>query len=444
MAILITMPSLSPTMESGVISAWRKQVGDMVEVGEVLAEIETDKAVMDFEVVDEGVLREILVGTGDEIAVGTPIAILADSKEEDISDLLQQAKAGAAAASPVAPVPQPPAEPAPSPASPAPGAPTTAPPPPAALLVAAAAGKPGGRVKISPYGRKLAAEKNIDIAQLTGSGPGGRIVARDVDAAIAASAEIAAGAETMAASAAAVVTGRPALAVVDSGEAFEDFPLSMMRKTIARKMEESKRTVPHFQATRKVRMERMLDMRADLKRDFPDVRISINDLIVKACAVALKFHPMVNSQFLGDRIRRFHTIDISVAVATPEGLITPVVRAADRKSCSQIATEIRELAARAREKKLTPDEYQGGTFTVSNLGMYGIDEFNGIINTPQACLLAVSAVVREPVVQGDAVVPGHTMNLTLSSDHRVVDGATAAEFLRTLTRVLENPLALVM
>jgi pyruvate dehydrogenase E2 component (dihydrolipoamide acetyltransferase) len=185
-------------------------------------------------------------------------------------------------------------------------------------------------------------------------------------------------------------------------------------------------------------------MREQMKADFPDVKISLNDLIVKACAVALKLHPMVNSQYLGDRIRRFHTIDISVAVATEEGLITPVIHSADHKGVAQIAEEIRALAERARAKKLAPEEYRGGTFTISNLGMYGIDEFNGIINTPQACLLAVSAVVAEPVVEGDRIVPGKTMAITLSSDHRVVDGVAAAEFLRTLTRILENPLAMVM
>jgi len=246
------------------------------------------------------------------------------------------------------------------------------------------------------------------------------------------------------AAAAPAAGGAPGLAVVAAGEAYEDLPLSMMRKAIAKKMEESKRTVPHFQATRKVRMERMVAMREQLKADFPDVKVSINDLLVKACAAALKFHPAVNSQYLGDKIRRFHTVDISVAVATEEGLITPIVRGADRKGVRQIAAEIRELAERARARKLSPEEYTGGTFTISNLGMYGIDEFNGIINTPQACLLAVSAVVREPVVEGGTIVPGHTMNVTLSSDHRIVDGATAAEFLRTLTHILENPIALVL
>jgi pyruvate dehydrogenase E2 component (dihydrolipoamide acetyltransferase) len=300
---------------------------------------------------------------------------------------------------------------------------------------AVAARAPGERVRISPFARKLANERNLEVSALAGSGPSGRIVARDVQAAIASGGARRAPFMGM---------GQPGLAVVASGEAYEDLPISMMRKAIARKMEESKRTVPHFQATRKIRMDRVVSMREQLKTVFPDLKISINDLIVKAVATALRLHPMVNSQFLGDRIRRFHGIDICVAVATEDGLITPIVRGADRKTVSQIAQEVRELAERARAKKLAPEEYTGGTFTISNLGMYGIDEFNGIINTPQACLLAVSAVVQEPVVEGGGIVPAHTMNVTLSSDHRIVDGVIAAEFLRTLTRILENPLALVM
>jgi pyruvate dehydrogenase E2 component (dihydrolipoamide acetyltransferase) len=442
MAILLTMPALSPTMETGVISAWNKKVGDKIEPGDLLAEVETDKAVMEWEAADEGLLREILVQPGQELSVGTPVAILADSAQEDISALLAQAKSGQGAApapAPAAPQPVPASKPAPPAAAapkPAPAPAAAKPAPPFAPTIARPAARaPGERIKISPYARKLAGERNLEVSLVTGTGPSGRIVARDVQAAIASG-----GARAVAAQPVPV----PGLAVVAGGEAYEDLPVSMMRKAIARKMEESKRTVPHFQATRKVRMDRVVAMREQLKADFPDVKISINDLIVKACAVALRFHPVVNSQWLGDRIRRFHTIDLSVAVATDEGLITPIVRGADRKTVSQIAQEMRELAERARAKKLAPEEYQGGTFTISNMGMYGITEFNGIINTPQACLLAVSAVVQEPVVESGQIVPGHTMNVTLSSDHRVVDGAMAADFLRTLTRILENPLALVM
>jgi pyruvate dehydrogenase E2 component (dihydrolipoamide acetyltransferase) len=218
----------------------------------------------------------------------------------------------------------------------------------------------------------------------------------------------------------------------------------MMRKAIARKMTESKQTVPHFQATRKVRMERILAAREALRQDYPDLKVTVNDLLIKVCAAALRLHPVVNSQFLGDRIRRFHAVDIAVAVSTDDGLITPVLRAADQKGLRRIAEEVRALAQKARERKLTPEEYQGGTFTLSNLGMFGVTEFNAIINTPQACILAVSAVVKEPVVEGDGLAVGQTMNLTLSSDHRVVDGVAAAQFLDTLARLIQNPVALLL
>jgi pyruvate dehydrogenase E2 component (dihydrolipoamide acetyltransferase) len=436
MATLLLMPSLSPTMEVGVISNWKKQPGDRVEIGEVLAEIETDKAVMEWEMADEGILREVLAQTGEEIKVGTPIAILAESAEEDISALIAQAKGGvpalapdAAAAKLQAPpqsaaTPAPAAQSAPQAASPAPPIPVAQ--PPLTAKPAPVAGN-GGRIKISPYGRKLAEQGRVDWRALTGSGPGGRIIARDVQAVIASGATSA---------------RMPAAEML--GTAYEDIPLNLMRKAIARKMAESKQTVPHFQATRKVRAERLLDAREGLKQDFPDFKITVNDLIVKACATALRQHPVVNSQFLGDRIRRFHTIDIAVAVGTDDGLITPVLHNVDQKGLLQISTEMRELAAKARERKLAPEEYTGGTFTISNLGMFGITEFNAIINTPQACILAVSAVVKEPVVDGGTLAIGHTMNITLSSDHRVVDGVAAAKFLDTLTRILQNPTAMLL
>jgi pyruvate dehydrogenase E2 component (dihydrolipoamide acetyltransferase) len=228
------------------------------------------------------------------------------------------------------------------------------------------------------------------------------------------------------------------------GPAYEDLPLSMMRKAIARKMTESKTTVPHFQLTRKIRAEALLQGREALKARFPELKVTLNDILVKACATALRQHPAVNSQFLGDAIRRFHTVDVAVAVGTGEGLITPVVRNADRKGLAALSAEIKALAAKAQEKKLTPEDYSGGTFTLSNLGMYGVTEFNAIINTPQACILAVSSVVSEPVVEDGALAVGRTMNMTLSSDHRVVDGVTAAQFMDTLAALLENPLAMLL
>jgi pyruvate dehydrogenase E2 component (dihydrolipoamide acetyltransferase) len=451
MAILLTMPSLSPTMESGVITTWMKKVGDFIDIGEVLAEIETDKAVMEYEMPDAGYVRELLIEPGQEVQVGTPIAILAESMDEDISDAKGGGGAPKAAgkAEPkeeAAPAPQPEAKPEPKAAAKAGDKP--------APQRAAAAGNgrgegegSGERVRVSPYARKLAREANLDLAAVQGSGPGGRIVAKDVEGALQAggapvpAAQAPAPTRPGAPGARAVVPAAPSMA---GGAEYEDLPLSQMRKAIARKMVESKTTVPHFQLTRKIRAEALLDGREVLKAQFPDLKITVNDIIVKACAAALRQHPAVNSQFLGDKVRRFHTVDVAVAVGTEDGLITPVVRGADWKGLAQISAELKALAAKARDKKLTPEDYSGGTFTVSNLGMYGVTEFNAIINTPQACILAISGTVTEPVVEHGQLAVGRTMNLTLSSDHRVVDGLIAAQFMDTLARMLENPLAMLL
>ena len=446
MAILLTMPALSPTMETGVITTWMKKVGDFIDVGEVLAEIETDKAVMEYEMPDEGYVREILVEPGQEINVGTPIAILAESMQEDISAVKTQAASGdggaAHPAQPAPPAARPGAAPPPQAAATAVQAASSGAPPPSAPPAprdVAPSAEPapsngrGERIKISPYARKLAMQNNVDFQALPGSGPGGRIVARDIESAIAGGA---------APAPAAPAVGLPEPLV--PGAPYEDLPLSMMRKAIARRLSESKATVPHFQLTRKIRAEALLAGREALKGHSPEVKITLNDIIVKACATALRQHPTVNSQFLGDTVRRFNTVDIAVAVGTPDGLITPVVRNADLKGLARISQEMKALAAKAKDKKLTPEEYSGGTFTVSNLGMFGVTEFNAIINIPQACILAVSGVVREPVVEGDALAVGQTLNLTLSSDHRVVDGVVAAQFMDTLARMLENPLAMLL
>ena len=449
MATLLTMPSLSPTMETGVIATWLKKVGDHIEVGDVLAEIETDKAVMEYEMPDEGYLRELLVETGQELQVGTPIAILADSMDEDISAVKAQAASGQAAAPAAAPA-QSAAESATAAAAVAPAAqaaPVPQPPPaaPAAPAAVQPAAQPapapsnghgnGARVRVSPYARKLAEEAQLDLAALQGSGPGGRIVARDVESAIEHGGAIAPAAPGV---------GVPLALPVAGGPAYEDLPISQMRKAIARKMTEAKTTVPHFQLTRKIRAEALLDGREALKAQFPDLRITVNDILVKACAAALRAHPTVNSQFLGDKVRRFHTVDIAVAVGTEEGLITPVLRNVEVKGLAQISAEMKALGEKARNKKLAPEDYTGGTFTLSNLGMYGVTEFNAIINTPQACILAVSGVVTEPVVENGQLAVGRTLNMTLSSDHRVVDGVIAARFMDTLARMLENPLAMLL
>lgn len=473
MAILITMPSLSPTMESGVVSSWAVKEGDFIESGEILAEIETDKAMMDFQLPDEGYLRKIIANLGDELPVGAPIAILSEEKDEDISDLIAQAAAytPADATDSAGGAPQPAAvQTAPQPPAAAQATPQQPPAAQAAALQSAPASPTptqgaGGRVRISPYALRLAEEHNVNWQNMNGSGPGGRVVAGDIEAQVAGGTHLAApppkkgpdlrvvspatstkgASEKKTASASPAQRQAPAPIPARTGEAFEDQPLSMMRKAIARKMLESKQNVPHFQATKKIRVEALMKARVALNEELAGAgKISVNDLIVKGCALALSKHPIVNSQFLGDKIRRFFSVDICVAVGTDDGLITPVVRDVDAKGIAQISAEIKELAGRAREKRLEPEEYTGGTFTVSNLGMYGITEFNGIINTPQASLLAVSAIIDEPVVEAGAVVAGKTMSLTLSSDHRIVDGLAAAEFMATLTRILENPVTMML
>ncbi len=426
MAILLTMPSLSPTMESGVISALTKRVGEHADIGELFAEIETDKALMEYELADEGYVRALLVEVGQELKVGEVLAILAESMDEDITEILAQAKSGATTA-PTAPKAAVTAVPTPAPAPtavPTPAPAPTAVPTPGSLPVLGA----DERVRISPYAKKLAAEKGIDPRGLNGSGPKGRIVAADVEAAPASSNGV----------------GMPAQSIAFQGEAYRDEPMNMMRRSIAKKMFESKTTTPHFQARSKVRMEALLAARGRIKQDFPDMKVSINDLLIKACATALRLHPNINCQFLGDSVRYLNSVDIAVAVGIDDGLITPVIHHADRKGLLAISKEMRDLAGRARDKKLQPEEYQGGGFTISNLGMYGIHEFNAIINTPQVCILAVSGMVEEPVVDNGNLAVGKTMNITLSSDHRVVDGVAAATFLGTLTQLLQNPTAILL
>ena len=438
MALLLRMPSLSPTMETGVISNWTKKVGDYLDVGTVGAEIETDKAVMEFEMADEGYLREILLETGKEAPVGSLIAILTAEKDEDYASALADAQGGAPSPAPKTEAPSS-ASTAPSTAAAPQEAPATA--SPAAVQAVAkpapANGAGAGRMRLSPYARKLAADKQLAPSALQGSGPGGRIVAKDVEAATS-------GGSAARAAPGATATPRRAAALAVAGESFEDLPVSMMRKTIARRLQQSKQTIPHFQLTRKVRAEGMRSARAVFKEVFPEVRVTVNDLLIKACAIALQQHPEVNSQFLEDKIRRFHNVDIAVAVATEDGLITPVVRNVKHKGLVAISEEVRSLADKAREKKLTQEDYQGGTFTISNLGMFGVTEFNAIINPPQACILAVSGVTTEPVVEDGQLAVGQTMNLTLSSDHRVVDGVVAARYMATLAKLVENPLGLLL
>ncbi|MDH3289732.1 MAG: 2-oxo acid dehydrogenase subunit E2 [Gemmatimonadota bacterium] len=407
MATKVLMEALSPTMEEGKVLSWLKREGDTVSSGEVLAEVETDKAVMELQARGSGVLRKILAGDGATVEVGSIVGIIA-AADEDIGSLLQadpskQAPPQAEAAKPAA------SRPPPKPESPAMAAAATTAPPSA------------GRVKASPLARRLAEDRGLELAGVSGSGPGGRIVKRDVERA--------------------AIRPLPVAAGTSSG--YEDVELSQIRKTIAKRLVQSLGPIPHFFLTTEVDMERAADARAHLNGLDDGPRISFNDIILKAVAAALTQHRDCNAWWLDGKIRYFNEVHLSVAVAVQDGLITPVIRNAHMKSLRQIAAESRELADRARNRKLTPEEYTGGTFSVSNLGMFDIDQFTGVINPPEAGLIAVGSIAEKPVVVDADVTVRRRMRLTMSCDHRVIDGATGARFLQTVRRMLENPLAIV-
>lgn len=438
MAKVLEMPKLSPTMEEGQISAWHKKKGDAVVVDDLLAEVETDKATMEYRSFDKGTLLEILVPAGSVVKLGQPVAILG-APGEDVTALAAQhgAEGAAKAAPPPTPdkiaadqIPAATATPAPRGDVPA----TTPPPVPApAPAPAAPPPAPGGRVRASPYVRKLARERGLDLTGVAGSGPNGRIIARDLD-------------RVPAAPPAAKAPAAPA-----ELEAPEVRPLSMMRKAIARRLTESKQNVPHFYLTIDVDADALHHLREQINADLAAShgaeqapKVSFNDLIIKASAIALRRVPECNAQFTPDAILVHRRVDISVAVAVAEGLVTPVVRDADEKSVLAISGEVRDLAARAKAKKLKPEEMAGGTFSISNLGMYGIDAFAAVINPPEGAILAVGQVRREPVVKGESVVPGRRLAMTLSCDHRVVDGAVGATFLKALRQILEHPTQILL
>jgi pyruvate dehydrogenase E2 component (dihydrolipoamide acetyltransferase) len=482
MAKILEMPKLSPTMEEGVLSAWHKKEGDPIAVDDLLADVETDKATMEFRAFDKGTLLKLLVPAGALVKLGQPVAVVGGAGE-DVSAIVAQA-GGAAKAEPPAkrpsesPPTQPeekkaaaqkaaPAEPKPAPQEVAQASPGTAPPPairaPRAGGVldrteherepAPKRGKNGDRVLASPYVRKMARELGVSLEGAQGSGPSGRIAAKDVERIRdngSSRALARPSAEAVSGSSAAMTLASPLLGP-------EVRPLSMMRKTIARRLTESKQTVPHFylnidvDADEIVRLrERINDelatapsrptKRANGEEKVAPEKVSINDLIVKACAIALTRVPECNAQFSPEAILVFKRVDISVAVAVPDGLVTPVIRNADSKSVVGIAREIRELAGRARSKKLLPEEMANGTFSISNLGMFGIDSFSAVINPPEGAILAVGQLRDEPVVKDGRVVAGKKLALTLSCDHRVVDGAVGAAFLAELRALLERPM----
>ncbi|HVS83172.1 MAG TPA: pyruvate dehydrogenase complex dihydrolipoamide acetyltransferase [Pyrinomonadaceae bacterium] len=436
MATQVVMPKLSPTMEEGQLSRWLKKEGDKVSMGEPLAEIDTDKATMEMQALSNGVLRKILIGEGQSAPLGQAIAIIGDA-DEDISALLKSIESKPAKApSATAESAQPAAEPAPD-STPAAATKSAVP----------ADGKPStetsrddGRQLISPIAARMAAEAGINLKSVQGSGPGGRIVKRDVEAAVGATEAPAKGAPRLKPIAAA--SHEPG--VVYGPSSYREEPLSEMRRTIARRLVTSLGPVPHFFLTSEIDMERAADMRRSINELYPEVKLSVNDIVIKVTAGALMQHPQVNASFQDKTVRYYEHADIGVAVATENGLITPVVRSADLKSLLEIAGEIRELATRARVRKLKPEEYTGASFSISNLGMFGIDEFTAVINPPEGAILAVGAMAPKPVVNDGQIVIRQTMRVTMSCDHRVIDGATGAQFLQTFKQILENPLYLFL
>jgi len=437
MATQVVMPKLSPTMEEGQLSRWLKKEGDKVSMGEPLAEIDTDKATMEMQALSNGVLRKILINEGESAPLGQPIAIIGEA-DEDISELLKHAQAAKPEKSAAAPARLP------SDTAPAVEVHTskdqreqTKSP----ISTVSEDGRKteetaaGGRVLISPIAARMAADAGISLSALRGSGPSGRIVKRDVEEAI--------GSKAKPAALRAVTSTRGAARqAVYEPSAYRDEPLSEMRRTIARRLVTSLGPVPHFFLTTEIDMERAADLRRSLNEIDPELKVSINDVIIKVVAAALIQHPQVNASFRDKTLRYYEHADIGVAVATENGLITPIIRSADLKSLSDIAIEARELATRARARKLKPEEYTGATFSVSNLGMFGIDEFTAVINPPEGAILAIGAMAPKPVARDNQLVIRQTMRVTMSCDHRVVDGAVGAQFLQTFKKILENPLYL--
>ncbi|MFO1175477.1 MAG: pyruvate dehydrogenase complex dihydrolipoamide acetyltransferase [Paracoccaceae bacterium] len=426
MATEILMPALSPTMEEGTLAKWLVKEGDKVKAGDILAEIETDKATMEFEAVDEGTVSKLLVAEGTAgVKVNTPIAVLVEEGEVP--------GAAPVAAKPIAPEPQS-AAPAPVPVAPAAPVPSA---------------KTGPRVIASPLARRLAREKGVDLTALRGSGPHGRIVKVDVEGAqpAAASAQVTTAA-AVAPPAPAVPSGMPASVVAKmyEGREYTEIALDGMRRTIAARLTEAKQTIPHFYLRRSVQLDSLMAFREQLNKGLEarGVKLSVNDFIIKACALALQSVPDANAVWAGDRILKLKPSDVAVAVAIEGGLFTPVLKDADKKSLSTLSGEMKDLAARAKTRKLAPHEYQGGSFAISNLGMFGIENFDAVINPPHGAILAVGAGLKQPVVKTDGSIGVATvMSMTLSVDHRVIDGALGAELLKQIVNNLENPIAML-
>lgn len=396
MPFTVTMPKLSPTMETGVIASWHKKEGEFVNAGDVLLEVSTDKATVEHTALDEGWLKKILVTEGSEAEVNQPIAIFTENENESIDGFAAEQKTEEK------PSVQKQEEPK--------------------QIAQVQEKREDMRIFASPLAKKVAAEKGIDLSQVQGSGPRNRIVVRDLEEA---------------------KPAKAAISAAPSGS-FEEISLTPVRKIIAERLQEAKSTIPHFYIEKAIDASALVHFREQLSKH--DVKVSINDLVIKGVALALRKHPVVNSGFDAKRklILEYKTIDISVAVSVSGGLITPIVFNADKKTLQEISADVRALAKKAKEGKLQPQEFQGGSFTISNLGMYGVKNFQAIINPPQAAILAISSIMDVPVVKEGEIVPGKVMNITLSCDHRVVDGVAGAEFLKTVQEILENPLALLI
>ncbi|OIQ43379.1 MAG: pyruvate dehydrogenase complex dihydrolipoamide acetyltransferase [Roseobacter sp. MedPE-SWde] len=433
MPIEVLMPALSPTMEEGTLAKWLVKEGDTIQSGDLIAEIETDKATMEFEAVDEGVVGKILIAEGSEgVKVNTAIAVLLE-EGESVDDIGASAApaAPAAAAAEVAPLAAETAAPA---ATPAPASPAAA---------------DGSRIFASPLARRIAADKGLDLGGITGSGPRGRIIKADVESATAAPKAAAAPAAASAPAAAAPAPAGPSsdqVARMYEGRAYEEVTLDGMRKTIAARLTEAKQTVPHFYLRRDIQLDALLKFRSQLNKQLEGrgVKLSVNDFIIKAVALALQAVPDANAVWAGDRVLKMKASDVAVAVAIEGGLFTPVLQDSELKSLSALSGEMKDLASRARDRKLAPHEYQGGSFAISNLGMFGIDNFDAIVNPPHAGILAVGAGAKKPVVGADGELKVATvMSVTMSVDHRVIDGALGAQLLQAIVENLENPMVML-
>lgn len=425
-AEIVRMPKMSDTMEEGTISAWHKKVGDTVESGELMADVDTDKATMEYESYNDGTVLYLGAAEGEAVKVDGVLAIVGEPGA-DYETLMKAEAQGVTEEAPAteSASPAPVAVAAPS----APNTPTVAP---------AATSSSNGRVKASPLAKRLASDKGIDISQVPGSGEGGRIVKRDVEGFVPAAAPVAQPVASATASAAPIQ-----LPTIVGEESFEEVKLSQMRKVIARRLGESKFAAPHFYLTMEINMDKAIEARKSMNEVSP-VKISYNDMVIKAAAVALRKHPGVNSSWLEGRIRTNHHVHIGVAVAVEEGLLVPVVKFADNKQLSHISAEVKDLGGKAKSKKLQPQEMEGNTFTISNLGMFGIEEFTAIINPPDACIMAVGGIKQTPIVKDGQLAIGNIMKVTMSCDHRVVDGAVGSAFLQTFKSLLEDPVRILV